>query len=132
MVTNRADADATARTHLEMALARYERLGARADVTLARHDLATLPYTRRLLDAGLVITARQWARIEAMLPRSERLGRPRADDQRTCSAILYVLHSGCGWANLPPEFGDGATAHRRFQQMRKGGIWDGIAAILNA
>jgi len=73
-------------------------------------------------------------------PRSRRCcrpalgagGRPRADDRRTLNAILYVRRTGCAWANLPAELGDEATAHRRWQEWQAAGLWERIAAIVQA
>jgi tetratricopeptide (TPR) repeat protein len=115
---------------LHEALALFERLGARADADRARSDLASLPYVRLLLSAGIALTPGQWARVDAApLPPSRR-GRPRVDDRRAVAAILYTLRTGCGWGKLPAAFGDGATAHRRFQQWRADGTWERISHIL--
>ena len=69
--------------------------------------------------------------IAALLPlRRPSRGRPRADDRRTLEAILYVQRTGCAWAALPAEFGDEATAHRRWQEWQAAGLWERITAIL--
>ncbi len=121
-----------ARERLEAALALYERLGARQDAADAREDLAALPYRGHLLANGIAPTHGQWARIAeivgpaALAPR----GRPRADGRRTVAAILYVQRTGCRWAALPPEFGDDATAHRRYKQWRADETWARIGHIL--
>ena len=47
----------------------------------------------------------QWQVIEPLLPTPSHMGRPRADDRRTLDAILFVLRSGCRWADLPQELG---------------------------
>ena len=40
------------------------------------------------------------------------------------TAITYVLTSGCAWRDLPPSFGVSfQTAHRRFTQWTKAGVW---------
>ncbi len=40
------------------------------------------------------------------------------------TAIVYVLTSGCAWRDLPPSFGvPFQTAHRRFTQQTKAGLW---------
>ncbi len=121
-----------ARERLEAALALYERLGARKDAADAREDLAALPYRRHLLATGVAPTYGQWARITAIVGPSapSPRGRPRADQRRTVAAILYVQRAGCRWAALPPEFGDDATAHRRYRQWRADGTWTRISRIL--
>ncbi len=125
-----AEALDQARKALAAALVIAERLGARADAAAIRQDLSSLAYTRLLIEADIFLTVGQWARIEKILPPRRARGRPRADDRRTLSAILYVQRTGCAWGELPAEFGDGATAHRRLQQWMGEGTWSRIVAIL--
>jgi transposase len=38
--------------------------------------------------------------------------------------LVYVLTSGCVWRYLPPSFGVTVpTAHRRFSEWTKAGLW---------
>lgn len=74
----------------------------------------------------------QWAKIGPLLPPRPRTGRPRADDRRTLEAILYVLRTGCAWADLPPELGDDATAHRRLRRWQEDGVWERVRQALLA
>ena len=40
------------------------------------------------------------------------------------TAIVFVLTSGCAWRHVPPSFGvSPATAHRRFQEWTRAGLW---------
>ena len=32
---------------------------------------------------------------------------------------MYVLKTGCRWNDMPSEFGNGKTAHRRFQKFQR-------------
>jgi transposase len=76
------------------------------------------------------LTDAQWGRIAELLPpRRAGRGRPRADDRQTLEAILYIQRTGCAWADLPPELGNHATAHRRWQEWRADGLWDQIVAL---
>jgi transposase len=68
--------------------------------------------------------------IAALLPERARTGRPRADDRQTVEAILYKLETDCAWSALPPELGDGVTAHRRLRALQRAGVWEQIAAIV--
>ena len=61
------------------------------------------------------ITDSQWARIRPHLPRRAAVvGRPKSDDHTTVNATVFVLVTGCRWADLPPRYGSKSTAHRRF------------------
>jgi hypothetical protein len=80
--------------------------------------------------AMIRLTDAQWGRIAELLPpRRAGRGRPRADDRQTLEAILYIQRTGCAWADLPPELGNHATAHRRWQEWRADGLWDQIVAL---
>lgn len=69
------------------------------------------------------LTNEQWASIQPLLPPPARTGRPRADDRTVTNGILYVLASGCRWADLPPIYGSGKTAWRRYTYLRHAGVW---------
>jgi transposase len=93
------------------------------DQALAALSQKQRPGAPRLTDA-------QWGQIAALLPqRSRGRGRPRADDRRIVEAILYVQRHRCAWSALPAELGDGATAHRRWQEWQAAGLWERIVAL---
>ncbi|HET7035868.1 MAG TPA: transposase, partial [Thermomicrobiaceae bacterium] len=134
---------AAARERLEAAGAIFARLGARCDaeqVNKALADLSRNPASSQ--NAGTshdpappgasCLTAAQWGAIAALLPQPARTGRPRADDRRVLEAILYQRRTGCAWARLPAELGDGATAHRRWREWQAAGLWEQIVAIVEA
>lgn len=51
-------------------------------------------------------------------------GRRRHGDREVLAAIIFVASSGCTWQQLPPGFGpSGATAHRRFSEWTRAGVW---------
>ena len=68
----------------------------------------------------------QWALIEPLLPPRKRRGRHRADDRRTLSGILWVLRTGARWCDLPKEYGDDSTCHRRLKEWQLQGVWEKI------
>lgn len=56
-------------------------------------------------------------------PRGPR-GSHRNRERAALTAVVYVLTSGCGWQQLPDQFGVApATAHRRFTAWRETGFW---------
>ena len=79
-----------------------------------------------------------WARIEPLLPARERRfrypGRKPLDERRVLQGILFVLHTGVGWEQLPQElgFGCGMTAWRRLRAWQQAGVWERLHELLLA
>jgi transposase len=67
----------------------------------------------------------QWELITPLLPKPKRRGRPRAEDRRTLSGILWVLRSGACWKDLLPKYGSRSTYHRRLQEWQDQAFLDG-------
>jgi transposase len=75
-------------------------------VGMSRHDL----------------TDAQWAIIEPFIPgQKPGPGRQRNDDRRTRNGILFVLKTGCTWADAPRTYGAPATCWRRFSAWSQDG-----------
>ena len=72
------------------------------------------------------LSAEQWRLIEPLLPARKKRGRPRADDQQTLNGILYVLKTGCAWADLPSRYGTPVTCWRRLRDWTVDGTWERI------
>ena len=68
----------------------------------------------------------QWNQIKQHLPKPSPTGRPRANDRTAINAIMFVLITGCRWIDLPSKYGSKSTAHRRFQDLQKKGVWKKI------
>ena len=72
---------------------------------------------------------RQWARIEAHLPRN-LTGPERGDDRRIISGIIHMLQSGARWRDCPPEYGPYTTIYNRFNRWAKRGRWTAMFEAL--
>jgi transposase len=68
----------------------------------------------------------QWELIAPLLPKHRRRGRPWADERRTINGIVWVLHSGARWRDLPRELDAPSTCHRRLQEGQYQGVWEQI------
>jgi transposase len=70
-----------------------------------------------------------WKEIEPLLPcrknqRRSRGGRPPVTDRQAMDGIFFVLRTGCPWRALDVTgICSGATAHRKFQEWRKAGVF---------
>lgn len=77
------------------------------------------------------LTDVQWARIEALLPRSGGHGRSWRDHRTVIDGILWVHTSGASWRDLPEEeFGVRQTTYYRYNRWRKEGLWQRITQLL--
>ena len=72
----------------------------------------------------------QWNIIAPQLPKPAKTGRPRNDDRNIINGILFILTTGCRWADMPDKYGSKSTAHLRFQELQQKGIWKKILSKL--
>src|SRR5512143_2600144 len=83
-----------------------------------------------IVDDGL------WELVAPLLPPwPARSPGPRpVEDRRCLQGILFVLHTGIGWEDLPQElgFGSGMTCWRRLRRWTDAGIFDQLHRILLA
>jgi len=65
--------------------------------------------------------------IEPLIPKKEsKRGRPRVDTRTTLNGILYVLKTGCAWADMPREYGSPTTCWRRLNEWSQDETWKRI------
>lgn len=80
------------------------------------------------------LTYSEWNAIRRFLPaeRSGKAGRPWKPHRPIINGILFVLHTGIPWEDLPAEFGKYKTVYNRFRRWVKSGIWQRIfEALIN-
>lgn len=68
-----------------------------------------------------------WEIIEPLLPEpklKKKSGRPRMDDKKAMTAILYVLRTGIQWNALPRSLGASSTVHDRFSEWTAEGVFE--------
>jgi len=71
----------------------------------------------------------QWSSIQPLLPRDVR-GKPRVDDRRVISGIVFVIKSGCRWCDCPSEYGPAKTIYNRFVRWAERGVWERLFRAL--
>ncbi len=79
------------------------------------------------MDGSPLISDALWEQIESLLlpENPESKGDPsRMNRRKVMEAILYVLHTGCKWEELPSDLGPGNTVRHRFQEWRRTGVFD--------
>ena len=78
------------------------------------------------------LTDAQWERIAPFFPdRSHHggPGHPRKDHRPLVNGILWRLHTGAPWPDVPERYGPRKTVYDRFNRWRADGTW---ARILDA
>jgi putative transposase len=77
------------------------------------------------------LTEKEWQRLEPLMRRPSRLGRPRKYPLREIlNAIFYVIRTGCQWRAVPHDLPKWKTAHHYFRVWRQCGIWAALNTAL--
>ena len=82
------------------------------------------------MDDSFLLSKVQMARISAHFPLSH--GKPRVDDQRVVSGIIYVIRNGLQWKDAPKSYGPHKTLYNRFIRWSEMGVFNRIFAALAA
>jgi transposase len=76
------------------------------------------------------LTDEQMARLQPFFPRSH--GRPRVDDRRVLSGIIFINRNGLRWRDAPREYGPAKTLYNRWKRWSDKGVFvammDGLSA----
>ena len=76
------------------------------------------------------LTDEQMARLEPYFPKSH--GKPRVDDRRVLSGIVFVNRNGLRWCDAPREYGPHKTLYNRWKRWGERGVFlrimEGLAA----
>lgn len=72
----------------------------------------------------------QMSRIVEYFPLSR--GRPRVDDRRVLSGIVFVLKNGLRWRDAPVEYGPPKTLYNRFIRWSRMGVFNKVLEGLAA
>lgn len=75
------------------------------------------------------LSAAAWRRIAPLLPQSGRGGQWREHAQ-VVNGILWILHTGAPWRDLPARYGPWQTAYERFNRWRQDGTWKRLGEAL--
>ncbi|TCS48738.1 transposase [Primorskyibacter sedentarius] len=67
------------------------------------------------------LTDAQMARLEPFFPKSH--GKPRVDDKRVLSGIIFINRNGLRWHDAPNEYGPHKTLYSRWKRCSEKGIF---------
>ena len=63
----------------------------------------------------------QLAKLEPFFPKSH--GKPRVDDRRVLSGIIFINRNGLRWRDAPKEYGPHKTLYSRWKRWSEKGIF---------
>ncbi len=74
----------------------------------------------------------QWAILEPFFPptHSGHAGHPWSEHRPIVNGILWILHTGAAWRDLPERYGPFQTVHDRLTRWRADGAWNRIVEAL--
>jgi transposase len=79
------------------------------------------------------LTNSQWERLQPLLPpQKPKTGRPAHDHRTILNGILWILHTGAPWRDLPERYGPWRTVASRFYRWQRAGIWNQLLAAVQA
>lgn len=78
------------------------------------------------------LTDDHWEAIEDLFPKRAATGRPPRNSREMLDAILWILHTGSPWRDLPEEFGPWQTVWDHFDKWNASGLLDSILNRLRA
>ncbi len=67
------------------------------------------------------LTDEQMARLEPYFPESH--GKPRVDDRRVLSGIIFVNRNGLRWRDAPAAYGPHKTLYNRWKRWSDAGVF---------
>ncbi|MEL6667172.1 MAG: IS5 family transposase [Pseudomonadota bacterium] len=67
------------------------------------------------------LTDEQMAKLSPYFPRSH--GKPRVDDRRVLSGIIFINRNGLRWRDAPAEYGPPKTLYSRWKRWSEKGIF---------
>ena len=74
------------------------------------------------------LTDEQWNLIADLFPKPKRIGRPPSDPRKMVEGVLWILHTGAQWRDVPGDFGPKSTVWDYFDRWNGDGT---LVAILD-
>lgn len=66
------------------------------------------------------VTDEQWEVLKVYLGNTpKRTGRPQADNRKLLNGVLWIMHTGAPWRDLPEYYGPWQTVYKRFAQWQQ-------------
>jgi transposase len=79
------------------------------------------------------VTNEQWAKLEPLLPKGKKPGRPPKHAKRKLiDGIRFRVRTGVPWRDLPERYGPWETVYGLFRRWQRDGTWKRILTALQA
>ncbi|WP_328393244.1 IS5 family transposase [Nocardia sp. NBC_00416] len=79
------------------------------------------------------LTDAQWARLQPLLPRNQKTGRPPVWTKRQLiNGIRWRTRVGCPWRDIPAHYGSWSAIYGLFRRWQRTGAWAVILKTLQA
>ncbi|REF73309.1 transposase [Paracoccus versutus] len=82
------------------------------------------------MDELFWLTNEQMERLRPFFPKSG--GKPRVDDRRVLSGIIFIQRNGLMWKHAPKEYGPPKTLYNRWKRWSRLGVFAMIMTELAA
>jgi transposase len=80
----------------------------------------------------LELTDHAFNGVWPLLPTNSRRGKPWRDHRQVLGGILWKLHTGRPWRDMPERFGPWQACHSRLRRRQRDGTWPRVWAMLAA
>jgi transposase len=74
----------------------------------------------------------EWGLLAPLLPPRRTAGCTYRDHRTVLNGMLWVLHTGAPWRDLPERYGPWKTVYDRFRRWAQSGLFDRLLAQLQA
>jgi transposase len=78
------------------------------------------------------LTDEAFARVQPLLPTNSRRGKPWRNHRQVLGGIIWKLHTGRPWRDVPGRFGPWQTCYGRLRRWQTDGTWPRVWALLVA
>ena len=87
------------------------------------------------MESLYILSDKQYALVASLLQEEKdpRGRKPKISDRQALEGILYVLHKGCSWRELPENFGRWMAVFMRYQRwVERGVLWKTLMRLQKA
>lgn len=65
-----------------------------------------------------------------VLPPPTQRDHPQSDARPILAGLLWMMHTGAAWREIPADHGPWHTLYSRCQLWRRTGVWGKISAVI--